>query len=145
MKSINEVELLGNLTRDPELRYTPNGNPVIDFSVATNRQWFDKTTQEKKEAVDFHEVVFWGKAAEIINQFVVKGSKILVKGRLQTESFDGKDGVRRYKTKIVGNDFILFGKKGDEAPAEAVSAEPKVEQKEEKSESKEVSPDDIPF
>jgi len=155
MKSLNQVTLLGNLTRDPELRYTPNGNAVIGFSIATNRQWTNKETQEKQEAVDYHDIVFWGKAAEIISQFVGKGSKILVQGRLQTRSWEGKDGVKRYKTEIVGNDFVLFGRKGDvapaEAPAEEVVAEPApaeetAEPKPAKGDkSEEVNPDDIPF
>ena len=124
MKCLNQATLLGNLTRDPELRYTPNGNAVIGFSIATNRQWTDKESGEKKEAVDFHDIVFWGKAAEIISQFVHKGTKILVQGRLQTRSWE-KDGVKRYKTEIVGNDFVLFDKKPDVAakPAEAGSEE----------------------
>ena len=157
MKSLNQVTLLGNLTRDPELRYTPNGNAVISFSIATNRQWFNKETQEKTEYVDYHDIVFWAKAAEIISQFVSKGSKILVQGRLQTRSWEGKDGVKRYKTEIVGNDFVLFGKKGDakpvEEPTEEVPAEPEdkpmeveAEPKEAKGKkSEEVNPDDIPF
>jgi len=110
MKSINECTLLGNITRDPDLRYTPNGNAVINFSVATNRQWIDKSSGEKKEAVDYHNVVFWGKVAEMIGQFATKGSRILVKGRLQTRSWE-KDGVKKYTTEIIGNDFITFDKK----------------------------------
>lgn len=78
MKSINQAMVLGNLTKDPELRYTPSGNPVINFSIATNRQWFDKTSQEKREAVDYHNIVFWGKAAEILAQYTAKGNKIFV-------------------------------------------------------------------
>ena len=153
MKSLNQVTLLGNLTRDPELRYTPNGNPVIGFSIATNRQWTNKETQEKQEFVDYHDIVFWGKAAEIISQYIRKGSKILVQGRLQTRSWEGKDGIKRYKTEIVGNDFVLFGKKGDEAPAKAVPAKPEEKPAEKAAEpkkadekkSEKIKPDDIPF
>jgi single-strand DNA-binding protein len=146
MKSINQVILLGNLTRVPEMRYTPNGNPVIGFSIATNRQWFDKETQEKKEAVDYHDIVFWGKAAEIINQFVGKGSKILVQGRLQTRSWEGNDGVKRYKTEIVGNDFVLLDSRESQAPKEEAPAEPKPEaEKAEEGKSEEISADEIPF
>jgi len=149
MKSINQVTLLGNLTRDPELRYTPNGNAVISFSIATNRQWTDKDSGEKKEAVDYHDIVFWGKAAEIISQFVKKGTKILVQGGLQTRSWEGKDGVKRYKTETVGSDFVLLDKKGEEVSPDEVPSEPtekavKPEKAEEK-ESEEIEPDDIPF
>jgi len=100
--------LLGNLTRDPDLRHTPDGKSVISFSMATNRQW---TTEngEKKEATDFHDVCFWGKSAEILGQFVKKGSKLIVQGRLQTRSWE-KDGVKKYKTEIVGEDFNLLEK-----------------------------------
>ena len=149
MKSLNQCTLLGNLTRDPELRYTPNGNAVISFSIATNRQWFNKETQEKQEFVDYHDIVFWAKAAEIISQFVSKGSKILVQGRLQTRSWEGKDGVKRYKTEIIGNDFVLFGSKGDAKPAGAVKPEEAPAEVEpeptEGDKSEEVNPDDIPF
>ena len=108
MKSINQAMVLGNLTKDPELRYTPNGHPVMNFSIATNREWFDKNTQEKKEAVEFHNIVFWGKAAEILAQYVSKGNKLLVQGRLQTRNWEDKNGVKRYITEIVGRDFVLL-------------------------------------
>ena len=112
MRSINRVEILGNVTKDPEMRYTPNGHPVINFSIATNRQWSDKDTGEKKEAVEYHNVVFWGKAAEIIDQYVNKGSKLYVQGRLQTRSWD-KDGIKRYTTEVIGEDFIFLSPKGE--------------------------------
>jgi len=126
MKCINEVTLLGNLTRDPELRYTPDGKAVIGFSIATNRDWKTEAG-EKKEATDYHDIVFWGKAAEIINQYVKKGTKILVKGRLQTRSWE-KDGQKRYRTEVVGDDFILFDKmtepvKEPEKPEETATPE----------------------
>jgi single-strand DNA-binding protein len=146
LKSINQVTLLGNLTREPELRYTPSGNAVIGFSIATNRQWLDKETKEKKEAVDYHDIVFWGKSAEIISQFVGKGSKILVQGRLQTRSWE-KEGIKHYKTEIVGDEFILFDKKQGTEPTATegqpteVVAEPEMTG----TKSDEVNPNDIPF
>jgi len=151
MYSVNQSMLLGNVTRDPELRYTPGGNPVIGFSVATNRQWFDKETQQKKEAVEYHNIVFWGKAAEIIGQFVSKGDKIYIQGRLQTRSWE-KDGVKRYSTEVVGQDFVLLTPKGQpkavegSEPVEVKPAE-EVKPKEPGKESKEneINPDDIPF
>jgi len=108
VKCLNQVTILGNLTREPELRYTPAGKAVISFSVATNRQWTNEGG-EKKEFTDYHDIVFWDKSAEIIGQFVHKGTKILVQGRLQTRSWE-KDGVKKYKTEIVGRDFVLFEK-----------------------------------
>lgn len=151
MKCLNQVTLLGNLTRDPELRYTPQGNPVIGFSIATNRQWTDRNTQEKREAVDYHDIVFWGKAAELLSQFVQKGSKILVQGRLQTRSWEGKDKVTRRKTEIVGQDFVLFDKKADRVATEKPTTEPASaeetppEPAPETAGKEEVNPDDVPF
>jgi single-strand DNA-binding protein len=113
MKSINQVTLLGNLTKDIELRYTPNGSAVINFSMATNRSYKDKQTDEWKEVPEFHNVVFWGKPAEIIDQYCSKGDKILVQGRLQTRNWEDKSGVKKYMTEIVGEDFILLSTKED--------------------------------
>jgi single-strand DNA-binding protein len=146
MKSINQVTILGNLTKDPEMRFTPKGSAVINFSVATNRQWTIKETGERKEAADFHDIVFWEKAAEIINQYVRKGSKILVQGRLQTRSWEGKDGVKRYKTEIIGSDFVLLDRKPDGA-SEAPSVASQVSTPTPPSSGKEVkiNPNDIPF
>jgi single-strand DNA-binding protein len=151
MKSINQVTLLGNLTRDPELRYTPSGAAVISFSVATSREWKDKETQEKKEITDYHNVIFWNKAAEILSQFVFKGHKILVQGRLQTRSWEGKDGNKRYATEIVGDDFVLLTPKKDVDVAKKEKAEVDVkvkafdEDKEKEKATESVQPDDIPF
>ena len=108
MKCLNQDTLLGNLTIDPELRSTPDGKSVISLSMATNRQWTNREG-EKKEFTEYHDIVFWGKPAEIISQYVFKGTKILVQGRLQTRSWE-KDGVKRRKTEIVGQDFVLFEK-----------------------------------
>ncbi len=149
MHSVNQTTLLGNLTRDPELRYTPSGNPVISFSIATNRYW-KNDAGEKQEAVDYHNIVFWGKAAEIIAQFVSKGNKIYVQGRLQTRSWEGKDGVKKYSTEVVGKEFILLTPKKQAPPAEE-SAEPKPSEKpttekpKKKPKQEKITADDIPF
>jgi single-strand DNA-binding protein len=134
------------------LRYTPSGSPVIGFSIATNRQWTDKATGEKKEYVDYHDIVFWGKAAEIVNQYVRKGSKILVQGRLQTRSWDDKEGKKRYKTEVVGNDFVVFDKKieGTEASKPKATHEAKAQEEKPAGENaggneEKVDPNDIPF
>jgi single-strand DNA-binding protein len=107
MRSVNKVILLGNLTAEPNLRYTKNGNPVINFSIATNRSYKDKN-DEWQEQADFHNIVFWGKTAELISQLCDKGSKIYVEGRLQTRSWEDNDGKRNYKTEVVGRNFILL-------------------------------------
>lgn len=108
-RSVNSVQLLGNLTKDPVLKYTPSGMAVINFSIATNRSYKDKQTQEWKETPEFTNVVFWGKSAEIISQYCRKGNKIFVQGRLQTRSWDdSKTGIKRYATDVVGSEFTLL-------------------------------------
>ena len=122
MKSVNQVTLLGNLTRDPELRYTSSGKAVINFSIATNRSWNDKDGN-KQEIADYHNIVFWEKAAEIISQYCFKGSKILVQGRLQTRSWEDKNGIKKYTTEIIGKDFIFLTPKTKEAKAKEEAVE----------------------
>jgi len=105
-RNLNKVMLIGNLTRDPEVRYTPQGNAVASFVVATNREWV--TQGEKKQSVDFHNIVSWNKLAEICGQLLKKGTKVFVEGRLQTRDWVGEDGIKRYKTEIVIDDMIIL-------------------------------------
>ena len=107
--------LIGNLTRDPEVRYTPQGNAVASFVIATNREWV--TQGEKKQSVDFHNVVAWNKLAEICGQLLKKGTKVFVEGRLQTRDWMGEDGKKRYKTETIIDDMIILTPKraGEEA------------------------------
>lgn len=107
---INKAIIYGNVTRDPELKALPSGNKVCNFSVATNRTWKD-ANGAKQEATDYHNVVFYGKQAEVIAQYMRKGSGIMVEGRLSTRSWDGPDGKKNYRTEIVGDGF-QFGPKG---------------------------------
>ena len=106
-RSLNRVQLIGNLTRDPELRYTPNGNGVCTFGIATNRSW---TTDagEKREEVDFHRIVAWNKLAELCSQFLTKGRKVYVEGRLSTRNWTGQDGTQKTTTEVVIDDMILL-------------------------------------
>ena len=104
--NLNKVFIFGNLTRDPELRQTPGGQAVCAFAVATNRVFKDKSGQ-KQEQVEFHNVVAWGRQAEIINQYLRKGSSILVEGRLQTRSWQDQQGVKHWKTEIVAEQIQL--------------------------------------
>ncbi len=106
VRSLNKVMLIGNLTRDPELRYTPNGVAVCTFGLATNRSW---TTEagDKKEEAEFHKIVSWNKLAELCSQLLVKGKKVYVEGRLQTRSWTGQDGASRTTTEIVIEDMII--------------------------------------
>ena len=107
--NLNKVFIIGNLTRDPELRTLPSGTPVASFGVATNRVWKNQQG-EKQEEVQFHNIVVFGRQAEIVNQYLGKGSLILVEGRIQTRSWDGKDGSKQYRTEIVA-ERIQFGPK----------------------------------
>lgn len=106
-RSLNKVELIGNLTRDPELRYTPAGAAVCTFGLATNRQW-TTDSGDKKEDVEFHRVVAWSKLAELCSQLLTKGRKVYVEGRLQTRKWTGQDQIERTTTEIVINDMIIL-------------------------------------
>jgi len=173
-RSLNKVQLIGNLTRDPELRYTPNGTAVCSFGLATNRTW--KTDAgEKHDEAEFHNIVAWNKLAELCSQFLVKGRKVFVEGRLATRTWTAQDGAQRNKTEIVISDMILLDSRRPEGEVESQPAvpvkteetkgveeaeEPKeIKKKEVKGEEKkkeaptasnaaaaeEVVPDDIPF
>ncbi len=143
---MNKVFIAGRLTADPDLRTTPSGTPVISFSVATNRVWTDKSG-ERKESTEFHNVVVWGRQAEIVNQFLRKGSIILVEGHLQTRSWEGKDGQVRRTTEIIGERIQLGPKTG---AAVASRSEGTDEGKKEEIpiidlDSEEIKAEDLPF
>jgi single-strand DNA-binding protein len=104
--------LIGNLTRDPEMRYTPQGAAVCTFGVATNRSWTTESG-EKKEDVEFHNIVAWNKLAEICSQLLKKGRKVYVEGRLSTRSWQGQDGTQKQRTEVVINDMVILDKKSD--------------------------------
>ncbi|PIV31924.1 single-stranded DNA-binding protein [Candidatus Wolfebacteria bacterium CG02_land_8_20_14_3_00_37_12] len=106
--NLNKVFIIGNLTRDPELRSLPSGAAVVNFSIATNRVWKDQQGQ-KQEQVEFHNIVSFGRQAELINQYLKKGSMVLIEGRLQTRNWE-KDGVKHYRTEIVA-ESVQFGPK----------------------------------
>lgn len=112
MRSINKVILIGNLTRDPEMRQTPNGQSVTTFGLATNRQWVTRG-QEKKNSAEFHECVAWARLAEICAQYIKKSNLVYVEGYLKTRSWDGPDGTRKFKTEIVVQDMILLEKRSN--------------------------------
>jgi len=148
-RSLNRAILIGNLTRDPELKYTPAGTAVCTFGVATNRSW---TTADgsTKEDVQYHRVVAWQKLAELCGKLLTKGRKIYLEGRLTYRSFTGKDGQQRSITEIVLDDFIVFSDgrrvaEAEEKTEEPVETKPEEEKKEEKSKDEDVNPDDIPF
>lgn len=153
-KSLNRVQLIGNLTRDPELRYTPNGTAVCSFGIATNRSWTTESGEKKDEA-EFHNIVAWNKLAELCSQFLTKGGKVFVEGRLATRSWQAQDGTQKQRTEIVISDMILLGERkapiaeGEEEVKEEIKEEPKTNEEEkiasETKDEEEVAPDDIPF
>jgi single-strand DNA-binding protein len=145
VRSLNKVQLIGNLTRDPELRYTPQGTAVCTFGLATNRSW---TTEggEKREEVEFHRVVAWNKLAELCSQLLFKGRKVYVEGRLQTRSWTGQDGVQKQTTEIVIEDMIILDSKrledaGTGGTVPSVDESKKTEKSEEATEKPDEKPD----
>ena len=110
-KDFKQAIIMGNLTRDPELRTTPSGQSVASFSVATNRSW-SGNDGEKHDAVEYHDIVAWGKLGELVTNYLGKGRKVLVVGRLQTRSWDAQDGSKRQKTEIVATDINFVDARG---------------------------------
>jgi len=110
MRDLNKVMLIGNLTRDPEIRTIPSGQSVASFAIATNRSWNDNAGQIQK-AVEFTDVVAWGKLAEIASQILKKGRRTYIEGRLQTRNWEGQDGVKKYKTEVIASDLIALDSK----------------------------------
>lgn len=169
-RSLNKVELIGNLTRDPELRYTPQGTAVCTFGLATNRSWVTDSG-EKKEEADFHRLVAWNKLAELCSQLLTKGRKIYVEGRLSNRSWTGQDGVQKNITEIVINDMIILdsrreggevkeveplapdymdesfvsGDAKNDGQAQDKPEDKKVKKEKAKEKSADIDPEDIPF
>ncbi|EPT1451962.1 single-stranded DNA-binding protein [Escherichia coli] len=108
-RGVNKVILLGNVGQDPDVRTMNNGDQVVSLTLATSEVWNDKQTGEKKEATEWHRVTFWRKAAEIVAKYVTKGSKLYVEGKLQTRKWTDQQGIERYSTEVVAEDFQLMG------------------------------------
>ena len=122
MASVNKVIIVGNLGKDPEVRYTPNGDSVTNVTIATTDTWKDKGTGEKKEATEWHRVVFFGKLAEIAGQYLKKGRQVYVEGALRTRKWTDKEGHERYTTEIVANEMKMLGSRegmSDSPPRES--------------------------
>lgn len=145
---INKAIIYGNLTKDPEIKALPSGSKVCNFALATNRTWKDQSGK-KQESVDYHNIVFFGKQAEVIAQWMHKGNALMVEGRISTRSWDGPDGKKNYRTEIVGENF-QFGPKGGSLSSTASpsadagsSSAPEVDTIEYPTE--DLNPNDIPF
>jgi single-strand DNA-binding protein len=116
-RGINKVILIGNLGRDPEVRYTANGGAIANITLATSEAWKDKVTGEQQDRTEWHRVVFFGRLGEIAGEYLKKGSKIYVEGRLQTRKWQGQDGQERYTTEIIANDMQMLDRAtGGSAP-----------------------------
>ena len=113
MASVNKVIIVGNLGKDPETRYAPSGDAVTNIVVATAETWKDKTSGEKREATEWHRVVFFGKLAEIAGQYLKKGSQVYLEGKLKTRKWQDKDGQDRFTTEINADEMKMLGSKGD--------------------------------
>jgi len=150
---LNKVMIIGNVTRDPEVKTTPTGQNVANFSVATNLVWTDQSGK-KQEKAEFHNIVAWRKLADICGQYLKKGSKVYLEGRLQTRSWDDQSGAKRYRTEIIADNMIMLDKAGSSAGArsqtapahdysqpEPINAEPAQPLPNEE----EINVDDIPF
>ena len=148
MGSVNRVILVGNLGRDAELKYTPSGAAVSNFSIATTDTWKDKNTGERKEKTECHRIVLWGKTAENLSQYLLKGKQIFVEGRLETRQWEDKEGQKRSTTEVrigPGDRLVLLGSRGDggsrpsSADSESAPSSPSPNQ------AGELTDDDIPF
>ncbi len=149
VRSLNKVMLIGNLTRDPNLRFTPNGTAVCSFGLATNRSWTPNDGGDKKESVEFHNIVAWSKLAEICGQLLHKGDKVFVEGRLQTRDWKTDDGQDRRITEIVIDNMMLLRSSSGKSYSASdddddASDDSDDEVEDEVVESEDVS-DDIPF
>ena len=115
MASFNKVILMGNLTRDPEVRYIPSGSAVCELGLAVNRSWFDKQSNQRKEEVTFVDVTLWGRTAEVAGEYLSKGRSVLIEGRLQMDQWEDKQtGQKRSKLKVVGEQMTMTGGRGDD-------------------------------
>ena len=113
-RGVNKVILIGNLGQDPEVRFMPSGNPVANLRLATTDSWMDKQSGQRQERTEWHSVVLFNKTAEIAQQYLRKGSKVYIEGRLQTRKWQGQDGQDRYSTEIVANDMQMLDSRGEQ-------------------------------
>jgi len=151
-RGVNKVILVGNLGNDPEVRYMPNGNAVANVSLATSETWKDKSSGEQQEKTEWHRVVFFNRLAEIVEQYVKKGTKLYVEGRLQTRSWE-QDGVKRYSTEVVANEMQMLDNRGGTAQdfggsqmaADSPAAQPSQQQAAPAPQNFDNFDDDIPF
>jgi single-strand DNA-binding protein len=124
MASVNKVILIGNLGADPETRYLPSGDAVSNVSLATTDKYKDKTSGEMKEVTEWHRIAFFGKLAEIVNEYLKKGASVYIEGRLRTRKWQAQDGTDRYSTEIVADKMVMLGSRSDSAERPAQRQRP---------------------
>ena len=139
MAGVNKVILIGRLGRDPEIRYTPSGAAVANFSIATSEEWTDRESGQKQERTEWHRIVAWRRLGEICGEYLHKGSQIYIEGRLQTRAWEDRDGNKRYTTEVVAQNMQMLGPAGKEGRAESLDERYPVE------EPVDIPEDDIPF
>lgn len=142
--NLNRAMIIGNLTRDPELRTTNNGQTVATFGVATNHSWTDSTGQ-RQERAEFHNIVAWGKLAEICGQYLGKGRKVYIEGRLQTREWESQDGTKRNRTEIIAENMIMLDRAGAAASAPAARQDAAPTAAAAPGDADEIRVEDIPF
>jgi single-strand DNA-binding protein len=135
-RGLNKVQLIGNLGKDPETRYTPSGAAVTKLLIATTDSWKDKQTGERIEETEWHNVVLWNRLAEIAEKYLRKGRQVYIEGKKKTRKWQDKDGNDRYTVEIIGNDMQLLGGRGDDTPDNGPTYQ---------SEQPETKGDDVPF
>lgn len=148
MLSLNRAQILGNMTRDPEMRFTPNGQAVANFSVATNRKWKGRDGAADGEDTQYHDIVVWGKQAEAVVPMLKKGGPVFVEGRIETRNWEGQDGVKRYKTEIIADNVIVLGSRsgsGSTYTKPATNPIEEISKPESKKGDEEIDIEEIPF
>lgn len=143
--SVNKVILIGNLGRDPEVRYTPNGLAVANITIATTESWKDKQSGENQERTEWHRIVFYSRLAEIAGEYLRKGSKVFIEGRLQTRKWQDKNGQDRYTTEVIADSMQMLDSKGGNHTAQETPAAEKTSNEMPQSEPMDSFDDDIPF
>lgn len=149
MASLNKVQVIGNLGRDPETRFLPSGQAVTNISVGTTEHWKDKVSGEHKESTEWHRIVFFGKLAETAGEYLKKGGMVYVEGKLKTRSWDDKDGKKRYSTEIIADDMQMLGQPhsagGEQQPQQRREPDPKPAAAAKPAKKFDDMEDDIPF
>jgi len=139
MAGVNKVILIGRLVKDPEIRYTPSGTAVANFTIATSREWKDRNTGEKQESTEWHRIVAWERLGEVCGEYLHKGSQVYIEGRLQTRSWEDQDGNKRWTTEVIAQAMQMLDPAGKGGATQSNSQQPSAE------EPINIPEDDIPF